>query len=266
MTYSSLGDELADRVKRDVERLRANVISGVVSVPTAPKGVLVAPQPTADVVEVTVSFDGSTCTYAGPQDVPLGSTLDVTFVNGTSGDAKLEIGDDRVITILAPSDAPGHGFYALLEDDAPLVCSSGDGGADIPAASGPSHTPMPADIDVVISIQAGSCEVEVLTPIVDGDLVGFWIESADGVTGGAYSWIPADAGQVLTDPGFRPVFSDSSRRWRWEEQVDGQPTFYARTLTAGDWAVGCWSESITDELQVAFNRYLIGAVIQVVAR
>ncbi len=266
MTYSSLGDELADRVKRDIDRLRADVISGVVSVPGAPKGVLVSTEPAADIVEVTVSFDGSTCSYDGPQDVPIGSTLDITFLNGTSGDAKLEIGDDRLVTILAPTDAPGHGFYVLLEDEAPLMCASVDGGVNIAADRGPSHVPTPTDIDVVVSIQAEACEVEVLSSISDGDLVGFWIESADGVSGGAYSWLPADAGQVLTDPAFRPVFSDATRRWRWEEQVDGQPTFYARTFSAGDWAVGCWSQTTTDDLQIAINRYQVGAVIQVIAR
>jgi len=265
MTYSSLGDEIADRVKRDVDRMRADVISGLVSVPSAPKGLLSAPQRTAEVVDVTVSFDGSSCSFAGPQDIPMGSTLDVTFINETSGDAKLEIGDDRLVTILAPTDAPGRGFYVLLEADAPLVCGSADGGANMPADRSPSHTPTPDDIDVVVSIQAESCEVEVLSPITDGDLVGFWIESADGVSGGAYSWLPADAGQVLTDTDFRPVFSDSALLWRWEEQVEGQPTFYARTLSAGDWAVGCWSQSTTDELQIAINEYTVGQVLAVAA-
>ncbi|MFV2000246.1 MAG: hypothetical protein ACC654_07775, partial [Acidimicrobiia bacterium] len=262
MTYSSLGDEFADRVKRDVDRLRADVISGAVSVPSAPKGVLSAPR-TAKVVDVTVSFDGSTCSFAGPQDIPIGSTLDVTFINGTSGDAKLEIGDDRLVTILAPPDAPGHGFYVLLEEDAPLVCSSANGDANITADRSPSHTLIPTDIDVVVSIQAESCEVEVLSSITDGDLVGFLIESADGLSGGAYSWLPADAGQVLADTEFRPVFSDSTLLWRWEEQVDGQPTFYARTLSTGDWAVGCWSGTTTDELQIAINRYTVGTVLTV---
>lgn len=40
-----------------------------------------APTPTAEVIAVRVTFDGTTCTYAGPSTVPVGSTLEWTFDN-----------------------------------------------------------------------------------------------------------------------------------------------------------------------------------------
>lgn len=44
--------------------------------PTGP-----APTATAELIAVKVSFDGKTCTYAGPSTVPTGSTLEWTFAN-----------------------------------------------------------------------------------------------------------------------------------------------------------------------------------------
>ncbi len=48
----------------------------VTTAPTAP-----APAPTAAPTAVKVTFDGKTCTYAGPSTVPSGSTLVWTFDN-----------------------------------------------------------------------------------------------------------------------------------------------------------------------------------------
>lgn len=46
-----------------------------------------SPKPAAALIPVTVSFDGVTCTYAGPTVVPLGSVLEWTFVT-TAATAK----------------------------------------------------------------------------------------------------------------------------------------------------------------------------------
>ncbi len=44
--------------------------------PSAPE-----PTPTAVIIPVQVTFDGKTCTYAGPSTVPAGTTLEWTFAN-----------------------------------------------------------------------------------------------------------------------------------------------------------------------------------------
>jgi hypothetical protein len=49
--------------------------------PARPAPPTPSPTPAAVLIPVTVSFDGVTCTYAGPKVVPIGSAIEWTLVN-----------------------------------------------------------------------------------------------------------------------------------------------------------------------------------------
>jgi hypothetical protein len=85
--FSTTGDHLSAQVVAQLEQYREEIIAGTRRVPRSPSGELAPPPGVAPTATVTITFDGSTCTLAGPATFRPNSAVRIEFVNTTETDA-----------------------------------------------------------------------------------------------------------------------------------------------------------------------------------
>ncbi len=238
MDYSRLGASLAGTA--DFHSLRAveELGTGNAVAPTVPIGDLNAIPGTYNRMTAKVTYDASACSYAGPLDVPIGTVLDIEFVNDGDAAAIMMAGTGQPVEITADPGRANRGQVAMFDDDLPIRCRPVDGesGVERNAANRPRRTPTDAEINATVTITDAGCNIEFHRPL-SPELAGFMILNESAVLGGVYNWRlePGD------DPNAPPDF-DGSGLYRWREAPAGGTAFFARPISEGDWGVGCWKD------------------------
>ena len=239
MTYARSGTEFSGNLFRRADLAIEQLSTGEEVAPMVPSGPLFRVPGSYVSLPARVIYDDAACTYTGTMDVPIGTMLDVEFINNGSVDAVVTLGDALPVEITAAAGSVGRGQVAMLDDELPIQCQPLDGepGTARNAAAHPTRVPTEDEIDVTITITDTTCESETHRPVDAGDLVGFMIRNESSYDGGSYSWLAA-ADNGLEDPVVD--FDDPGGYPRWREVEKDERAFYARTLSEGHWGVGCW--------------------------
>jgi len=248
MTYARWSTELSPHFSLRVDRAVEVLMAGEEEAPRVPSGDLMPIPGSYTSLHVAVTYDDATCAYAGPLDVPIGTMLAVEFVNNSDVPAVMIAGDGPAIEVTAAAGRSGVGQVAMLDDALPIRCLPlpGEEGITRNAPSFPQRTPTEAEIDVTVTITDTACDVVYHREPLSGDLAGFLIRNSSGVDGGAYSWLRRGESD---DQNLVPDFEDPRAYARWREVAAGREAFYARTLTEGDWGIGCWRFDDQRQLQ-----------------
>ena len=88
--YSTTGSHLSIDTIAALERYRQEIVAGTRVVPSAPTGPLEPPLGATVTTTLTVTFDGSTCSYEGPRRLEPG-IVRVEFVNNSDRDGWLDV-------------------------------------------------------------------------------------------------------------------------------------------------------------------------------
>jgi hypothetical protein len=106
--YATSGDHLSPETIVTLERLKAEIVSGALTVPRAPSGALRPPASETVTREGRVTFDGSRCLYDGPATFVAGDVVHVEFVNSTDTNAAFAIWSPALSVVQVPAVAGGR--------------------------------------------------------------------------------------------------------------------------------------------------------------
>ena len=127
--YSTTGGHLSIDTIATLERYRQEIVSGTRVVPSAPTGALEPPHGAPVATTLTVTFDGSACSYEGPVRLDPG-IVRVEFDNSSDLAGWLDVtsGGEFSVQVPAQADTANSG-YANLEvaESYALKCNSGSG-------------------------------------------------------------------------------------------------------------------------------------------
>jgi len=122
MSLSDSGGHLDADLLAAVDRLRDDVASGAIDVPTIASGALLPPPNLGTTVRVEVRFDGETCSVEGPSTVPAGTPLELEAHNDTRADAAITIEtSENGVAVAVAADGTTTGFVAI-QRTASVLC------------------------------------------------------------------------------------------------------------------------------------------------
>jgi basic membrane lipoprotein Med (substrate-binding protein (PBP1-ABC) superfamily)/DNA-binding SARP family transcriptional activator len=113
--YSTTGDHLSRETIATLEQLKAEILSGALTVPRAASGALGPPASATVARAGRVTFDGSRCLYDGPPTFFAGDVVHFEFVNNTESDAMFAIWSPSlsVVQVPAPPGGTNEGYGRL---------------------------------------------------------------------------------------------------------------------------------------------------------